>query len=72
MCVLSCFSRVRFFVTLWIVARQVLQSMGFSRQEYWSGFLPPLPGDVPQPGIELVSLTSPTMAGGFFTISAIE
>ena len=40
---LSRFSRVRLFVTLWTVARQALLSMGFSREEYWSGlpYLPP-------------------------------
>ena len=42
-CVLSCFSRVRFFVTLWTVALQDPLSMGFSRQEYWSGLLFPSP-----------------------------
>ena len=40
---LSHFSHVRFFVTLWTVARQASQSMGFSRQEYWSGLLFPSP-----------------------------
>ena len=44
--------------------------MGFSRQEYWSGLSCPPPGDLPDPGIELMSLTSPAMAGGFFTTSA--
>ena len=39
--------------------------MGFSRQEYWSGFPFPSPGDLPDPGIEL---TSSAMAGGFFTL----
>ena len=41
--------------------------MGFSRQEYWSGLPFPTPGDLPDPGIKLVSLASPTIAGGFFT-----
>ena len=41
-CMLSCFSRVRLFVTLWIVARQAPLSMGFSRQGYWSGLPCPL------------------------------
>ena len=46
------FSSAQFFVTLWTVARQAPLSMGFSRQEYWSG-LPCLPpGDFPDPGIE--------------------
>ena len=44
--------------------------MGFSRQEYWSG-LPCLPpGDLPDPGIEPVSLMSPELAGKFFTTGA--
>ena len=45
-------SRVRLFVTPWTVAYQALQSMGFSRQEYWSGLPFPSPGDLPDPGIE--------------------
>ena len=44
---LSHFGRVRLFATLWTVARQVPLSMGFSRQEYWSGLLCPSPGDLP-------------------------
>ena len=50
MCVLSCFSHVRFFVTLWTVACQAPLSMGFSRQEYWSGLPCSLPGDLPDQG----------------------
>ena len=45
-------SRVQLFVTLWIVAHQAPLSMGFSRQEYWSGLPFPSPGDLPDPGIE--------------------
>ena len=48
-------SRVRLFVTPWTVARQVPLSMGFSRQEYWSGLPFPSPGDLPDPGIEPMS-----------------
>ena len=44
--------------------------MGVSRQEYWSGLPCPPPGDLPNPGIELASLMSPALAGGFFTTSA--
>ena len=44
-------------------------SMGFSQQKYWSGLPFPSPGDLPHPGIKSVSLTSPTLAGGFFTTS---
>ena len=42
-------------------------SMGFSRQEYWIGLPCPPPGDLPDPGIELASLASPVLTGGFFT-----
>ena len=47
--VLSC---VQLFVTLWTVAYQALPSIGFFRQEYWSGLPFPSPGDLPDPGIE--------------------
>ena len=54
-------------VTPWTVTRQVPPSMEFLRQEYWSGLsFPPL-GDLPDPGIEPVSLMSLALAGGFFT-----
>ena len=46
------FSRVLLFVTLWTVAYQAPLSVGFSRQEYWSGLPFPSPGDLPDPGIE--------------------
>ena len=55
---LSHFSHVRFFVTLWIIAHQAHLSMGFSRQEYWSGFPCPPLGDLLDPGTELVSPVS--------------
>ena len=45
-------SRVRLFVTPWTVAYQAPPSMGFSRQDYWSGLPFPSPGDLPNPGIE--------------------
>ena len=45
-------SRVRFFATPWTVAYQAPWSMGFSRQEYWSGLPFPSPGDLSDPGIE--------------------
>ena len=66
-CVLSHFSRVQLFATLWTAARQALLSMGFSRQEYWSGLPFPSPGNLPNPGMEPKALMSPTLAGGFFT-----
>ena len=55
--------------TLWTVAHQVPLFMRFSRQEYWSGLLCPLPGDLPDPGIKPVSIMSPALVGGFFTTS---
>ena len=45
-------SRVQLFATPWTVAYQASPSMGFSRQEYWSGLPFPSPGDLPDPGIE--------------------
>ena len=53
MCVcVKSLSRVQLFVTPWTVAHQAPLSMGFSRQEYWSGLPFPFPGHVPDPGIE--------------------
>ena len=52
------------FVTPWAVARQAPQSMGFSKQGYWSGLPFPFPGELPDPGIKL---ESPALADGFFT-----
>ena len=69
---LSPFSHVRLFATTWTVGQAPL-SLGFSRQEYWSGLPFPPPGDFPDPwkmGMEPVSLTSPALAGEFFTTSA--
>ena len=72
---LSRFGPVQLFSTLWtvqlFVTHQALLSMGFSRQEYWSGLPFPSPGDLPDPGIEPTSFTSPALAGWFFTTSAI-
>ena len=62
-------SHVRFFVTPWTVAHQAPLIMGFSRQEYCSGLPFPSPGDLPDPGIELMSITSPALTSGFFTTS---
>ena len=53
-------------VTLWTVACQAPQSMGFSRQEYWSALSCPYQGDLSDPGIEPASLMSPVLAGRFF------
>ena len=51
----------------WIVAHQTPLSTGLSSKEYWSGLPFPPPGDLPDPGIELMSPVSPALAGGFFT-----
>ena len=51
-------------------SHQALLSMGFPKQEYWSGLLFPSPGDLPDAGTELVSLMSPALAGRFFTTRA--
>ena len=64
MCVLSHFSPVQLFATPWTVAHQASLSMGFSRQDYWSGLPFPPSGDLPGPGIEPMSLA---LADGFFT-----
>ena len=68
--VLSCFSCVQLFMTLSNVALQAPRSMGFLRQEYWSGLPFPSPGNLPDPGIEPASLISPALAGRLFTASA--
>ena len=52
--------------TLWIIAHQTSQSMGFSRQEYWGGLLCPSPGDFPNPGIKLMSPMTPELQTVFF------
>ena len=63
---LSC---VQLFVTPLFVACQAPLSMGFSRQEYWSGLPLPPSGDLPDPGMEPVS---PSLAGRFFTTESPE
>ena len=60
-CMLSC---VWLFATPWTVAHQAPLSMVFSRQEYWSGLPFPIPGNLPEPGVEPAS-PSPALAGGF-------
>ena len=60
---LSC---VWLFGTPWTAAHQALLSMGFPRQEYWSGLPFPTPGDLPNTGIEPTSLASPASAGRLF------
>ena len=63
-------SHVRLFVTLWTIANQAPLSKGFSKQEYWSELPCPPPRDLPDPGMEPVSLMSLALAGRFFTTSA--
>ena len=63
---LSHFSRVQLFATLWTVACQAPLSMGFSRQEYWGGWPFPPPRDLPDPGIEPAPPESPALAGRSF------
>ena len=68
-------SNIRFSVMsdsaiLGIVAHQAPLSMGFSRQEDWSGLPFPPPGDLPDPGMEPASLPSPALAGRCFTTSS--
>ena len=67
-CMLSRFSHVHLFATRWTVARQAPLSLGFSRQEYWSGVPCSPPGDLPNPGIKSASPTSLALAGGFSTL----
>ena len=69
-CVLSHFRCVWPFLTRWTLARQAPLSMGFSRQEYFSRLPCPAPGDLPDPGVEPMSLTFLALAGGFFTTRA--
>ena len=57
-CMLPCVYRVQLCVTQWTAAPQAPLSMGFFRQEYQSGLPRPPPGDLPNPGIKPVSLTS--------------
>ena len=68
-CMLSCFSWVRLFATLWTIACQGPLFKGFSRQEYWSGLSFSMPEDLPDPRIELMPLISSALAGRFFTTS---
>ena len=63
---LSC---VPLFATSWTVAHQAPLSIEFPRQEYWSGLPLLTPGDLPDLGIKPISLASPALSGGFFTIA---
>ena len=55
------------FAILWTVVHQAPLSMGFSRQEHWNGLPCPPPGDLPNPGIEPISLMPPALMGEFFS-----
>ena len=69
MCALSLLRHVLLFETPRTVARQAPLSMGFSRQEYWSEWLFPSPGNLANPGIKPAS---PALAGGLFTTEPLE
>ena len=71
-CMLSCLIHVQLFVTPGTVAHQAPLSIGFSRQEYWSGLPFPFPGDFPDPGFEPASLTSPALAAEFLPLASPE
>ena len=64
-CVLTCFSHVRLFATLWTAARQASLSIGFFQQEYWSGLPCPPPGNIPDPA----SPASPAFWTNFLLLS---
>ena len=69
-CMLSPLSHFRLFATPQSIDHQAPLSMGFSRQELWSGLPFPPTGDLLDPGIEPQSLTSPALAGRFITTDA--
>ena len=64
-------SHIQLFATPWTVACQAPLSMEFSTQKHWNGLPCPLPGDLLDPGNELVSPVSLSLAHGFFTTSTI-
>ena len=66
MLTLGTFYTFSILLSLWTVARQAPLSMGFSRQEYWSGLPCPPPGDLPNLGTEPGSPVSPALADRFF------
>ena len=66
---LSHFSHVRLFATLWTVARQAPLLVGLSRQEYWSELPFPSPGDLPDSGIEP---KSPSLQADSLTSDALD
>ena len=70
--VLSRFSHVPLFVTPWTVAHQAPLSMGFSRQEYWSGLPCPPPGRLSNPGIEFTFPAAPALQADFLLSEPIR
>ena len=68
-CTLSRFSHVQLFETPWTIARQAPLTMGFSRQEYWSGLPSPPPGDLPHVGIKPTSPASPALQADSLPLS---
>ena len=68
-CLLSCFSCIRLFATLWTVACQAPLSVGFSKQEYWSGLPCTPPGDLPNPRIETASPETPALQAGSLSLN---
>ena len=60
------------FATLWTIVCQALLSMGFCRQESWSGLPCPLPGDLPDPGIEPMSPASPALQADSLAICLVQ
>ena len=71
-CMFSHFSHVWLFAASWTVAHQAPLSIGFSRQEYWSGLPRPPPRDLPDPGIEPTSLASPALQVDLLPLSHRE
>ena len=69
---ISRFSRVQLFASLRTVARQAPLSMGFSRQEHWSGLLFPPPGGLSYPGIEPRSPAAPALQAASLLLSHHE
>ena len=67
--VVQSLSRVQLFETPWIVAHQASLSMGFPRQEHWSGLPFSTPEYLPDAGIQSMSLVSPALVGRFLTIA---
>ena len=68
-CMLSHFSHVSLFATLWIIAFQAPLSIEFSRQEYWSGLPYSPPGNLPNPGLEPEFPVIPALQVDFFLLS---